>query len=72
MTVEFTTKAESNARREREFWALSGPERLRDFVRLSRRVLREYPSSVHRDYGNNFVLEPSDRKRNLRDIDGVE
>ena len=70
--IEFTTKQESNARREREFWALSGYERLREFVRLSRRILREYPSSVPRDYGDNFVLEPSDRKRNLRDDDGVE
>ena len=57
MTVEFTTKAESNARREREFLALSGPERLREFVRLSRRILREYPSSTPKDYGGNLVLD---------------
>ena len=57
VTIEYTTKDESNARRERAFMALSGPERLNEFVRLSRRILREYPSSVPRDYGDNLVLE---------------
>ena len=60
MTIEYTTKAESNARREREFLALSGEERLRVFVRLSRIVLRDYPSSLERDYGENLVLERSE------------
>ena len=53
----FATKAETNRRREREFLALSGEERFAEFLSLSRRVLRDYPSAQPRDYGDNLVLE---------------
>ncbi len=56
MTIEYTTKAESNRRREEAFLALSGEERFAEFLYLSRLILREYPSSLERDYGSNLVL----------------
>lgn len=57
MKVRFNTKAESNREREEAFLALSGYERFEVFLALSRRILREYPSSVLRDYGDNLFLE---------------
>lgn len=79
MALEYTTKEESNRRREEEFLALSGPERFAEFLRLSRRILREYPSSVPRDYGTNLVLtrrenwKPAGKSAaDCSDDDGVE
>lgn len=64
MSLRFTTKALANRERERAFLALSGAERFEEFLSLSRRILREYPSSVPRDYGSNLVLErPARRDR---------
>jgi len=60
MSIRFLTKEESNREREQAFLALSGPERLQEWLALSRRILREYPSSEPRDYGNNLVLIPPD------------
>ena len=61
--IAYTTKEESNRERERAFLALSGPERMEEFFALSRRIMREYPSSVPRDYGENLVLERPKRQR---------
>lgn len=68
MSLTYATKEESNARREREFLALSGAERVAEFLALSRRVLREYPSSVARDYGDNLVLT---RRGERAEADGI-
>ena len=72
MTIEYTTKAESNARRERAFLALTGPERLAEFLALSRRILREYPSSVPRDFGDNLVLDYAEVLRKRTTAYGLE
>ncbi len=63
MKVRFNTKAESNREREAAFLTLSGYERFEEFLALSSRILREYPSSVPRDYGENLVLERPAAKR---------
>lgn len=62
MRIAFTTKEESNREREQAFLALSGEERIREFFALSRKIMREYPSSIPRDYGDNLVLERPNAK----------
>lgn len=57
MKLSFTTKEESNRRREEEFLALSASERVLEFLRFSKMMLREYPSAIPKDYGNNLILE---------------
>ena len=57
MEIAFATKDESNRRREQASLALSGDERMAEFFVLSRRILREYPTSVPRDYGSDLVLD---------------
>jgi hypothetical protein len=63
MHIEFRTKEEANKAQEEAFLCLSGEERMKEFFALSRRIMREYPSSVERSYGNSFVLEfPKEQK----------
>ena len=57
MKLSFTTKEESNRRREEEFLTLSPSERVLEFLRFSQMMLSEYPSAIPKDYGNNLVLE---------------
>ena len=57
MRLEFRTKAEANKAQREAFLALSGEERMAAFFALSRKIMREYPSSVERSYGNHLVLE---------------
>ena len=64
MRVAFTTKEESNREREQAFLALTGEERMAEFFALSRKIMREYPSSLPRDYGDNLVLERPSKPKN--------
>ncbi len=57
MQLVFRTKAEAKKEQEEAFLRLSGEERLKVFFALSRKIMREYPSSVERSYGDNLVLE---------------
>jgi hypothetical protein len=61
MRIEFRTKEEANKAQEEDFLRLSGEERMKEFFTLSRRIMREYPSSIQRSYGDNLVLELKDR-----------
>jgi hypothetical protein len=61
MHIEFRTKEEANKAQEEDFLRLSGEERMKEFFTLSRRIMREYPSSIQRSYGDNLVLELKDR-----------
>lgn len=63
MHLEFRTKAEAKKAQEEAFLRLSGEERMKEFFALSRKIMREYPISVKRSYGNNLVLEfPKEQK----------
>lgn len=63
MHLEFRTKAEAKKAQEEAFLRLSGEERMKEFFALSRKIMREYPSSVGRSYGSNLVLEfPKEQK----------
>jgi len=61
MELIFTTKEESNRRREEEFLALTPSERVLEFLRFSQMMMQEYPTSIPKDYGDNLVLELSSK-----------
>jgi len=56
MEITFTTKEESNKKRQEEFLKLSPIERIYSFLELVVRV-NKFPTKYKKEKNNNFVIE---------------
>lgn len=56
MEISFTTKEESNKKREEEFLELKPIERIYKFLELVVRV-NKFPTKEKKEKNNNFVIE---------------
>ena len=57
MQVSFTTKEESKRKQEEEFLALTPSERVMAFFKLSREILRKFPTQAKDKTKGNLILE---------------
>ena len=57
MEIHYTTKEESNEKREEAFLQLSGTERFLEFLRLSKKINTTFPSGNNKPINpDNFIL----------------
>jgi len=62
MEIRFLTKEESKKQQLEDFLKLSGAERFRRFLELSRMILKKFPTKAIEKENNNFVLEKKNGK----------